>query len=138
MQKISFILIIGFLFQGCITMVAVDQINTFKNTAEHIQKENEACSFEEVLNQKPINRKRFYENRIILGASTLDMGVSAFYYTTLNSKGFMLFATGFYAYLSFAFFVIAVSEINKESELALQFSGWSQIYAEKCSEDYFI
>ncbi|HMV42035.1 MAG TPA: hypothetical protein PLP72_09705 [Leptospiraceae bacterium] len=87
-------------------MVAIDQVNTFKNTTEHVQKENEVCNFEEVLNQKPINRKRFYENRIILGTSTLDMGVSAFYYTMLNPKGFMLFVTGFYTYLSFGFLLL--------------------------------
>jgi hypothetical protein len=139
MKKISLLIILCFLFQGCISMMVSSNSDTLDRpkVEETILKDN-SCNFEEVLSQKVVKAKHFYSARFVLAGSVSDLGLSAYYFAAFNPKGLVLFATAAYAYLSFGFAALTIVTIFDESKIAIQPVGWNQSNGIECKEEYFI
>ncbi|MBK7053902.1 MAG: hypothetical protein IPH52_02450 [Leptospiraceae bacterium] len=136
MKKISLLLIFCFLFQGCALSGLSIGIVKDDSRKDKESVKNKSCNFEEVLSQKAVDMRKFYSNRFLLAGSIMDVGLSAYYFITFNPKGFVLFATGVYAFYSLIFLGMA-SESIKDEASAIYLAGWHQDYGTECKEEHF-
>lgn len=136
MKKFSLLLIVCFLFQGCVSMVTMNRVhNSDKNIKIEILKSQNVCSFEEVvlINQHNSN----YAFRFGHWTGLIDISLAILYNIKVSPISWSLYSNIYYGFVGFTFFVFGM-EYEKYEENPEKLVAWGNSKIPKCRAEYYI